>query len=93
MADILVSKRLHSSNLQLIEQTVGGYHCVKPIRADSIAYHYDSLGYAGTLYHLKQHHSSLYKQYRMFFEEILNVPINNQQEYWEQIRDRYYECH
>jgi hypothetical protein len=93
MADIIVSKRIHYSNLQLIEQTVGGYHCVKPICADSIAYHYDSLGYAGTLYHLKQYHPSLYKQYKMFFETILNVPINNQQGYWEQIRDRYYECH
>ena len=88
-ADIIVSERLHASDLTLIEQTMGGYHCVKPLTKDSLAYHYDSLGYAGTLYHLETTHPKVYTQYKTFFERILNVPVINQVGYWENVRDEY----
>lgn len=91
MADIVVSQRLHDSDLKLIEQQIGGYHCVKPLTDKSVAYHYDSLGYAGSLYHLKPLYPKVYKQYKMLFEKVLNVPITNQEGYWEEVRDRYYE--
>jgi hypothetical protein len=87
--DVLVSNAINSSDLQIIEQYIGGYHCLKPINRDSLLYHYDSLGPAGSLQNLKYYHAADYKKYLELFENTLNTEVNNQEGYWENIAKEY----
>lgn len=88
-ADVLVSNSLSSSNLRIIEQYIGGYHCLKPVNKDSILYHYDSLGVAGSLHNIKETHPEQYEKYVSFFVDTLNTTITNQPNYWENIAKEY----
>jgi len=85
MADRLVSERIAKSNLTKIEQNFGGYHFIKELNKDSIIYHYDSFDSSGSLYNLKKYHSLNYRKYLFIFEKILDVKINNQENYWENL--------
>jgi len=88
-SDVLITDRLDQSDLTLIEQHLGGYHCYKPPTPDITAYHYDSLGEMGTMFMLESTHPMLYKKYRLLFEKVLDIKIINQPGYWEEVRDRY----
>lgn len=84
-ADILITRRIDESNMRIIDQDFGGYHCFKPVTADSLVYHYDDLGEQGSFSNLRTTHSSTYIKYKTFFEHILRVPVSTKEGYWEEI--------
>ena len=89
--DVIITKRIVDSNLQIIEQEFGGYHCFKPPKETDLAYHYDGLTAEGSLYMIKDTNPGLYKKYVLFFEKILNVKIENEPGHWENIKANYEE--
>lgn len=88
-ADVQMSSRINNSQLAKIEQNIGGYHCLKPIRPNSMLYHYDSLGPAGSLQNLKLYYPTVYTKYLDLFTNTLNTTVNNQENYWENIAKEY----
>jgi len=84
-SDVILSNRILKTNLPVIEQDIGGYHFFKPVKQDSIFYHYDSLGPAGSLPNIKLLFPSAYQKYVFFFERLLNIKVNNQENYWEDL--------
>jgi len=84
--DVIISDRILGSNLTIIEQDFGGYHCFKPPKATDLAYHYDGLTSEGSLYMIKDTHPVIYKKYVLFFEKVLNAVIENEQGKWEKIK-------
>ena len=87
-ADVTVTNRIDQSDLRMIEQTVGGYHCYKPLTKQHCAYHYDSLGAPGTFYMIEDVYPALYKKCKLMLD-VLNVKIENDVDHWERIRDSY----
>lgn len=88
-ADVEISKRIDNSGLEIIDQTFGGYHCFKPVNADSIAYHYDDPGPEGSLINLKAMHPEMYNKYKFFFEKILNVRVSEATGFWENVKKQF----
>jgi hypothetical protein len=88
-ADVMVSNSINLSNLNIVEQHIGGYHCLKYVNKDSLLYHYDSFGPAGSLHNLIETHPEQYKKYMDFLVGTLNTTINNQPGYWENIAKEY----
>ena len=87
--DVIITNRILESNLDIIEQDFGGYHCFKPPKATDLAYHYDGLTSEGSLYMIKDTHPSIFKKYVFFFEKILNAKIENEPGKWEKIKADY----
>lgn len=87
IADRMLSSNINNSNLTIINQTVGGYHCIKAVNSRSLAYHYDTIGPEGSLYHLKNRHPTDYQRAILLFEKILNMKITNKEGFWENVRD------
>lgn len=87
-ADKIVSTNIDNSDLEIIDQNIGGYHpCLKPPAQSQICYHYDSLGQEGSLHAIKDTHPAEYQKYMMLFKDILNTKISNQPGYWENIKN------
>jgi hypothetical protein len=91
ISDQLVSKNINRSELTIIDQTIGGYHCIKNVNSESFAYHYDSVGPEGSMYNFKTTHPADYSRITVLFEKILNIPITNKEGFWENIRDTIHE--
>jgi hypothetical protein len=88
-ADVILSNRILETDLQIVEQNVGGYHFFKPLTKESIFCHYDSLGPEGTLISLKDIDFTKYQKYTMFFEQVLNIKVTNDKNYWINIAEEY----
>jgi hypothetical protein len=86
-SDVIISSRIDQSLLSKIEQSFGGYGIEKPPTSESAAHHYDSLGAHGTLYLLRDTHPHLYKKYTMLFNKVLDVQINNEEGYWDSVKN------
>ena len=84
--DVILSNKILSSGLKILEQDFGGYHCEYPPDESSLAYHYDGLTSEGSLYILKDTHPSIYRKYVFFFEKVLNTVIENEPGKWETIK-------
>jgi hypothetical protein len=88
-ADVIISNRINSSNLTLIEQNIGGYHCAKISKPTHVFYHYDSLGDAGSLHNIESTHPFQYQKYLKLFEETLNIRVTSTVGYWEKVAKEY----
>ena len=86
-ADKMVSNNIDNSNLSIIEQHMGGYHCFKPLTQDHQLYHYDAFAEDGTFTAIEKVYPKTYQKYRFIVEHVLNIKINNKPGYWESIRD------
>lgn len=86
-SDVVISNRIDESQLEIIEQQIGGYGVDKPAWKDMCAYHYDSLGDFGTMYMLQQTHPEAYKKYMLLFNKVLHLEVNNIPGYWEAMKD------
>jgi hypothetical protein len=84
--DVIISNRILESNLDIIEQDFGGYHCFKPPKITDLAYHYDGLTSEGSLYMIEDTHPGIYKKYVFFFEKVLHAVIENEPGKWETIK-------
>jgi hypothetical protein len=84
--DVILSSKILSSGLKILEQDFGGYHCEYLPNENSLAYHYDGLTSEGSLYILKDTHPGLYKKYVFFFEKVLGAVIENKSGKWETIK-------
>jgi hypothetical protein len=88
-SDVILSNRILETELTVIEQQVGGYHFFKPIGKESVFYHYDSLGPAGSLPNVQAMFPEVYQKTVFFFEKILNIDIENRKNFWEEIAEKY----
>ncbi len=79
-SDIEVSRRL-SKMTDLVDQTKGAYY-PKHILNDSLLFHYDGMIDSGSFYKLKNTDHKLYKKYKIFIESVLQMEINNDDQYW-----------
>jgi len=86
LADGFLSKKIDESGLQLIDQKVGAYHCLKPLTKDTQVIHYDELDYDGSFINLEEMYPVVYKKYKLLIENVLGLEITNQKNYWENIR-------
>ena len=82
-ADIAVSKNIDQSNLPIVQQTFGAYHCLHPINDRSQVLHYDSFGEDGSLISLATTHPDKYKRFSILLKDILGVQITNKEGLWE----------
>jgi hypothetical protein len=89
LPDVLVSKNINESNLTIIDQHIGGYHCLKTVTPESSLYHYDSFGKSGSLHNIKDTHPAEYTKYLEFFQQTLHVPLAGEPGFWENIAEEY----
>lgn len=82
-SDIEVSRRL-SKMTNLIEQTKGAYYPKHSLN-DSLLFHYDGMIDSGSFYKLKDYDLKKYKQYKIFIESVLQMEIDNDDQYWKSI--------
>ncbi len=84
-SDILISKRILESNLKIIHQTVGAYYPKHKLTENSILFHYDGFIDSGSFYKLKEYNNLLYKQYKVYIENILKIKIENNKQFYKGI--------
>ena len=84
-SDVLLSNRIADSQLQIIEQDIGSYNVSKPLTDRTLFHHYDTLGPDGSFYKIKELYPELYQKYFLFFEKVLNIKVQNQPGYWEDV--------
>ncbi len=83
-SDILVSKNILKSNLNIIHQNIGAYYPKHKLN-DSTLFHYDGFIDSGSFYELETYSRKLYQKYRLYSERILKFNNNNNKEYWKDI--------
>lgn len=88
-SDLLVSKRIDDSGLPIIQQTIGAYHCLHPLTANSQLQHYDSFSEDGSLISLRHTHPDKYTRFSLLLENVLNVQVTNVEGLWESRMKQY----
>ena len=88
-ADKITSNKIDQSCLTIMEQDIGGYHCLTHLKQHHLMYHYDAFKESGSLYNLKPLFFNDYQKYMRILKTILNVDVTNQEGYWENIIKEY----
>lgn len=82
-SDIVISKNITNSSLELIPQTVGAYYPKHGLNNESQLFHYDGFIDSGYFYKLKDSNEKLYKKYCILVEKILKIKITNIPDFWD----------
>jgi hypothetical protein len=88
-SEIIVSNRIDQSSLPKIQQTIGAYHCLHPLKYRHQFIHYDSFAEDGTFINLRSVFPDKYTRYKLLLERVLGVQITNEEGVWEQIMKDY----
>lgn len=83
--DIIVSKNINSSDLNIIHQTDGAYYPKHKLMDKTILFHYDGFIDSGTFYKLEEFNLNLYKRLYLYITQILKIKIDNSINYWEDL--------
>ncbi len=78
---IEVSKRIATSNLNIIHQDIGAYYPKHKLTKASKLFHYDGFIDSGSFWRLKK--LKIYKKYKLFAERILGLKNENNELFWD----------
>jgi len=89
VADGYFSKNIDESGLEIIQQTIGAYHCLHSLTKDHQLIHYDDLGPQGNFIMIQKMYPSVYLKYKILIETVLHSKITNEIGYWEKVKEQY----